>query len=489
VFPIGIALAFIVGKLSAEKESSLATGAEAVARERAATATILIVDDEDATRNLCRDVATDSGHNTRIASTTEEALRILEEQPIDIVITDLRVPQLGGIELLKRIRDIHPQTSVIVFTQYGTIETAVEAMRLGAADYLTKPFHIPELRGKLNRVTHSLQIDQENRVLREQLRTRPGFGGLIGVSSKMQRVYRLIEKVSQHNYPVLILGESETGKELVASSIHFLGPRHNRPFVPVDCSALVSTLMESELFGYVKGAFTGALHGKQGLMESAGSGTLFLDEIGNLPVDLQAKLLRALQEKEVKPVGSTVRVPLSLRVIAATNHDLETSVRQGTFRQDLFFRLNVVQIKLPPLRERKSDIPLLVSAFLEKFSDPERPLRTISEDAMTRLLAYDWPGNVRELENAIERAVALGSGPILHAGDFPSNLQYDTGDTMAANDELLPLDELERRAIMRALREAAGDKLAAARLLGIGKTTLYRKLKLYDTQSRSHPTP
>jgi two-component system response regulator HydG len=453
--------------------------------DRPTPITVLIVDDEDDIRNLCRDVVADSGLRTRTASTTEQALEILDQYAVDIVITDLRVPLLGGFELLKRTRETYPQTAVIVLTQYGTIEGAVEATRMGAVDYLTKPFHVPELRGKLDRVVRLLEIDEENRVLREQLRTRPGFGGLIGISAKMQRVYRLIEKVSQHNYPVLILGESGTGKELVAGSIHFCGPRRSRPFVRVDCTALVPTLIEAELFGYVKGAFTGASHNKQGLLEAAGNGTLFLDEIGDLPFDLQAKLLRALQEKEVKPVGSTDRVPISTRVIAATNRDLEASVRQGTFRQDLYFRLNVVQIKIPPLRERKSDIPLLVSAFLEKFSDHGGPTRTISEDAMARLIAFDWPGNVRELENAIERAVALGSGPILHVGDLPTNLQYGTGERMPQSDELLPLDELERRAILRALREAAGDKLAAARLLGIGKTTLYRKLKQYDAQSRS----
>jgi two-component system response regulator HydG len=299
----------------------------------------------------------------------------------------------------------------------------------------------------------------------------------------MQRVYKLIEKVSQHNYPVLILGESGTGKELVARSIHFAGTRSSRPFAPVDCSALVPTLIESELFGYVKGAFTGANQTKRGLMEAAGNGTLFLDEIGDLPIDLQAKLLRAIQEKEIRPVGSTDRISISVRVIAATNRDLEEAVRQGKFRQDLFFRLNVVQIKLPPLRERKGDIPLLVNSFLEKFSDTDAPTRTISEDAMTRLMAYDWPGNVRELENAIERAVALGSSSLLHTGDLPSNLQYGASERLPQNDVLLPLDELERRAILRALRESGGDKLAAARLLGIGKTTLYRKLKQYDAQS------
>ncbi|MGA3292706.1 MAG: sigma-54 dependent transcriptional regulator [Candidatus Acidiferrales bacterium] len=464
-----------------------ATGAESVqAVERPLAVNVLIVDDEDATRDLCRDVVVDSGLRARTAPTTDQALEVLEQFPIDIVITDLRVPQMGGLELLKRIRQTHPQTAVIVLTQYGTIESAVEATRLGAADYVTKPFHIPELRGKLDRVVRSLEIDHENRVLREQLRTRPGFGGLIGVSPKMQRVYRTIEKVSQHNYPVLILGESGTGKELVARSIHFSGPRKNKPFVPVDCSALVPTLIESELFGYVKGAFTGAVQSKMGLIESAGTGTLFLDEIGDLPIDLQAKLLRALQEKEVKPVGSTERIPISVRVIAATNRDLEVAVRQGQFRQDLFFRLNVVQIKLPPLRERKTDIPLLVNSFLEKFAE-SGGTRVISEDAMARLIAYDWPGNVRELENAIERAVALGSGPVLHVADLPSSLQYGTGERISQTDELLPLEELERRAILRALREAGGDKLAAARLLGIGKTTLYRKLKQYEAESRSRP--
>lgn len=451
---------------------------------RAAALTALIVDDEDKTRILCRDIALESGLQARAASTTEQALDLLDQYPVDIVVTDLRVPQLGGIELLRHIKEAYPHTAVIVLTQYGTIESAVEATRIGAADYVTKPFHVSDLRSTLERVMHSVEIDQENRILREQLRTRPGFGGLIGVSPKMQRVYRLVEKVSEHRYPVLILGESGTGKELVARSIHFAGPRRNEPFVPVDCSALVPTLIESELFGYIKGAFTGAMQAKTGLMESAGSGTLFLDEIGDLPVDLQAKLLRALQEKEVKPVGSTERVSISTRTIAATNRDLETAVRQGQFRQDLFFRLNVVQIKLPALRERKSDIPLLVNAFLEKFGESHGNMRTISEDAMARLLAYDWPGNVRELENAIERAVALGSGPILHVGDLPSNLQYGSGERLPQNDEILPLDELERRAIVRALRESSGDKLAAARLLGIGKTTLYRKLKQYEAESR-----
>ncbi len=448
--------------------------------ERQEMATVLIVDDEDAALRLCSDIAAEVGLRVRTATTTEQALEILDELPVDMVITDLRVPELGGLELLRRLREHYPGVAVLVLTQYGTIQTAVEATRLGAADYVTKPFHIDELRRKLQRVVHEQQLDQENRVLREQLRTRPGYKELIGTSPKMQRVYRLIEKVSQHSYPVLILGESGTGKELVARSIHFSGSRKNKPFVPVDCSALAPTLVESELFGYVKGAFTGAMHNKQGMFESADQGTLFLDEIGNLPTDMQAKLLRAVQEREVKPVGSTERVSVSVRIIAATNRDLEIAVRDGDFRQDLFFRLNVVQIKLPPLRERKSDIPLLVQAFLDKFADPGRPTPVLAEDAIARLTAYDWPGNIRELENAIERAVALGSGPILHSGDLPSNLQYGSpGERIPSPDEVTTLEEMERRAILRALRETNGDKLVAARLLGIGKTTLYRKLKQY----------
>jgi two-component system response regulator HydG len=447
--------------------------------------TALLVEDSPEDRDVCKEVGEEAGLKVRTAATTEEALTALEEYPIDIVLTDLRVPEMGGMALLRRIRSQWPHISVIVLTQYGTIDTALEATRLGAADYVTKPFHIDDLRGKLERVAHALLVDQENRILREQLRTRPGFGGMIGISVKMQRVYRLIEKVSQHNYPVLILGESGTGKEIVASSIHFLGPRRQKPFMPVDCSALVPSLIESELFGYVKGAFTGAQHNKQGLLETAEEGTLFLDEIGDMPVDLQAKLLRAIQEHEIKPVGSTARLPLRARIIAATNRDLETAVRNGTFRQDLYFRLNVVQIKIPPLRERKTDIPLLANAFLEKFADPDGPPRKLSEEALRCLIAYDWPGNVRELENAIERAVALGPGPNLQLNDLPSNLQYGTGGQPLEDDKLVSLDTMERRAIFRALQETGGDKVAAARILGIGKTTLYRKLKHYEL----HPTP
>ena len=447
---------------------------------RGSAATVLIVDDEESTREVCRGVAENAGIHVRTATNTEEAMAILEESPVDVVLTDLRVPQLGGLGLLRHLRANAPHIAVIVLTQYGTIESALEATHLGAADYVTKPFHVPELRARLERALHAVELDQENRLLREQLRSRPGFGGLIGTSAKMQKVYKLIEKASQHSYSVLILGESGTGKELVARSIHYLGPRRDKPFVPVDCSSLVPTLIESELFGHVRGAFTGAQNSKRGLLETADEGTLFLDEIGDLPFDLQAKLLRALQEREIKPIGSNERVRLRARVLAATNRDLDSSIRGGTFRQDLYFRLNVIQIKLPPLRERRGDIPLLVTSLLEKHADLEQPLRCFSDDAMRRMMAYDWPGNVRELENVIERALAMGSGAVLQFQDLPTNLQYASSERPADENELVPLDLMEKRAIFRALAETGGDKLAAARLLGIGKTTLYRKLKQYD---------
>ena len=307
-----------------------------------------------------------------------------------------------------------------------------------------------------------------------------GFGGLIGESAPMHRLYELIGKVSQGTSPVLVIGETGTGKELVARALHFRGLRREKAFVPVDCSALTPTLVESELFGHVKGAFTGAEHSKRGLLQTANEGTTFFDEIGELSVLLQAKLLRALQEKEIRPVGSTERMPIDVRVIAATNRDLEAEVQAGRFRQDLYFRLNVVQIRPPTLRERKVDIPLLVAHFLDKFSDPKQPVRALSDEALRRLMAYDWPGNVRELEHTIESAVALSSKSVLTADDLASVPYRGSAPRAPGNNELVPLSEMERRAIVHALQETGGDKLAAARLLGIGKTTLYRKLREYS---------
>lgn len=302
---------------------------------------------------------------------------------------------------------------------------------------------------------------------------------LIGESTPMHRLYELIERVGQSTSPVLLLGETGTGKELTARSLHLSGPRRGKAFVPVDCGALTPSLAETELFGHVKGAFTGADRSKMGLLQAAHEGTIFLDEVGELPPFLQAKLLRTLQEKEVRPVGSTQRIPANVRVIAATNRDLEKEVRAGTFRQDLFYRLNVVQITLPTLRERKFDIPLLVAHFLHKFSDPPMPVRSIADDALQRLLSHDWPGNVRELQNAVERALTLSSGKTLTLDDFASLPSPGSGNGNHHTHELVPLEEMERRAILHALQETGGDKLTASRLLGIGKTTLYRKLQRY----------
>jgi two-component system response regulator HydG len=306
------------------------------------------------------------------------------------------------------------------------------------------------------------------------------FGELIGESAPMHRLYELIERVGRSTCPVLLLGETGTGKELTARSVHLKGPRRGKVFVPVDCSALTPSLVEGELFGHVKGAFTGADRSKTGLFEAAHEGTIFLDEVGELPLLLQAKLLRALQEKEIRPVGSTERIPINVRVIAATNRDLEKEVRAGTFRQDLFYRLNVLQIKLPTLRERKFDIPILVAHFLQKFSDPLMPIKSISDDALHRLLAYDWPGNVRELQNAVERALALSSGNTLTLDDFASLPSPGSSNGTHHTDELVPLAEMERRTILLALQQTGGDKPTASRLLGIGRTTLYRKLRKYS---------
>ena len=314
--------------------------------------------------------------------------------------------------------------------------------------------------------------------LQTQLQKNVGVDGLVGTSAPIQVVRLLITRTIEYNFPVVILGESGTGKELVARSIHFSGLRKTRPFVPVDCSSIAATLFESELFGYVRGAFTGATAYRKGLFEAADTGTLFLDEIGELPKELQAKLLRVVQEREVRPVGATQRLPVDVRILAATNRDLRQAVEKRTFREDLYYRLNVFLISLPPLREHRSDIPLLVTAFLNKYADPSRPITSIAKELWTELMAYDWPGNVRELENFVERSIALGSGPVLRNEDQCLILRRTGENIVHASAE--PLCVMERRTILKALNETAGDKLAAARILGIGKTTLYRKLKQYQ---------
>jgi two-component system response regulator HydG len=315
------------------------------------------------------------------------------------------------------------------------------------------------------------------------------YAGLSGASARMQKVYHLIAKVAVTRDPVLILGESGTGKELVARAIHSKGPWGDQPFVPIDCGALTPTLIESEMFGHVRGAFTGATHGRQGLLAAAGEGTVFLDEIVELPVELQSKLLRALQEREIKPLGSNERIPVKARIVAATNQDLEAAIKRGTFRKELYFRLNVVAIKLPPLRERREDIPGLVPFFLAKHKANLGGITGVSDEVMACLMSYDWPGNVRELENCIQRALALGSAPEIRVVDLPSNLLYLVGEPRHDPRTLATLQQLEQRAILQALEATKGDRLRAAKLLGIGKTTIYRKLKEYGLEDVADSPP
>lgn len=447
---------------------------------------LLIVDDERAIRDACREIAQSLGFNTFAAESAEHAYRVLESQGIDAVLLDLRLPGAGGIEALNQIKSRRPDAVVVVVTGYGTVQSAVQAMKNGAYDYVTKPFSLDELRLLLDRLVNHLKLRTENRVLRETIKSKQGFGNIVGRSPEMEKLYRIIAKAAYSTHPVLILGESGTGKELVARSIHFSGPFRDKPFIPVDCGSLVPTLIESELFGYVKGAFTGANHAKEGLLAIAEGGTVFLDEVGELPVDLQAKLLRAIQEKEIRPVGSTKQVPINVRILAATNRDLEQAVAQGTFRRDLYFRLNVLSLRIPSLRERRQDVPMLAAHFLERLARSSGQERTLSDDSLKAMLAYDWPGNVRELENCLERACAFTTGPMVHPSDLPtaiSNVQTQaaTGDGIDTH-KIVPMFELEKQTILNTIAQLNGDKLKAARLLGIGKTTLYRKLKEYASQ-------
>jgi DNA-binding NtrC family response regulator len=392
------------------------------------------------------------------------------------------MPNMSGLDFLTEAKRVLAHTEIAIMTGHGSIETAVQAMRLGAYDYITKPFRIEELKLLLQRMQEKVQLVTENLFLRERVNVEMDLNGIVGSSAKIQDLLRMIARLKDTRTPVLITGESGTGKELVARAIHFRGQYAKRPFVAVDCGSLVPTLIESELFGYEKGAFTGAVKSKEGLFESANGGTVFLDEIGELPLEMQAKLLRVLQEKEVRPVGSNNNVKVDVRVIAATNRDLESAYREGTFRKDLYFRLNVVTIHLPPLRERRADIPALVHWFLNKFA-PDQTIQ-ITQPAMQDLLQYEWPGNVRELENCIERAVALGSQNTIDVHDLPPAIRH-LSEPADAEIEPAPmnstdLEELERETILRVFEQTKGDKALTGRMLGISRATLYRKLKRYN---------
>lgn len=463
--------------------------------ERPARMHVLVVDEDEAVRSACCEIASNLGYLAQPMDSLASARSLLRGNSVDVLLLDLKGPLGAGIELLDEVKTLHPDTAIIVMTASGSVTSAVEAMRTGATDYLTKPFAIDELATVLDRAVERRTIDHASRQLRERLRTAEGLGNIVGRSPEMGKLYRILAKVAQSTHPVLILGESGTGKELVARAIHANGPTAGKPFVPVDCGSLVPTLIESELFGYVKGAFTGANRAKEGLLTSAEGGTVFLDEIGELPLDLQAKLLRALQEKEIRPVGATHRVSINVRILAATNRDLAAMVEQGRFRKDLFYRLNVVNLRIPALRERREDIPLLAAHFVERMGREKNVAYKLSDDALKTMMDYEWPGNVRELENSIERACALASTPLLQLGDLPTQLQNFRllsrrallpGEPVAGqvSEGVVPLAELEKQAILSTIQKLEGDKLAAARLLGIGKTTLYRKLKEYGIDDK-----
>ena len=447
---------------------------------------LLVVDDEQSIRRLCMTVGNSLEYLCSEAESAEAALAQTPSVPPDIVIADLRLPNLSGSDLLRQIKSRMPATEVVIMTGHGSIESAVEAMKLGAYDYIQKPFRIEELRMLLRRMEEKIRLVQENRVLRARVETDQELDGIIGDSAKIREILRMIGRLKDTWTPVLICGESGTGKELVARAIHYRGTFAKRPLVAVDCGALVPTLMESDLFGYAKGAFTGAAKSKVGLFQAADEGTIFLDEIGELPLELQAKLLRVLQEKEVRPVGSNESIRVQVRVVAATNRDLESAIREGSFRKDLFFRLNVVSITLPPLRERRSDIPMLAQYFLDRMAEGENIKFTSA--AMKLLMRYDWPGNVRELDNCISRAVTLGDRKVIDEGDLSPALLLGGGKNRtesAAPDEedassTVALDELERITIQRVFDKVGGDKAKAGELLGISRATLYRKLKRYQ---------
>jgi DNA-binding NtrC family response regulator len=446
----------------------------------------LIVDDEQSIRRLCITVGQGLGYLCAEAETAEAALESLETQPPDIVVTDLKLPSLSGLDLLRKVKDLMPRAEVAIMTGHGSIETAVEAMRQGAYDYIEKPFRVEKLRQLLQRMAEKVRLVTENQFLRERVSSETQLDGVTGNSAKIQDVLRMVSRLKDTRTPVLITGESGTGKELVARAIHYRGPMSPMPFIAVDCGALVPTLMESEMFGHEKGAFTGALRAKSGLFHAANGGTIFLDEIGELPLEMQAKLLRVLQEKEVRPVGSNDRVPVDVRVIAATNRDLEASYRTGTFRKDLFFRLNVVTVHLPSLRERRSDIPQLVHCFLDRYAPTENI--QVTPAAMKSFLQYDWPGNVRELENCIARAVALGDHRVIDVSDLPPAIRGAGEAGFSREDAALSttaLADLERMTILRVFEQAGGDKVLAGRMLGISRATLYRKLKQYNIPLRA----
>ncbi|HEY3302289.1 MAG TPA: sigma-54 dependent transcriptional regulator [Candidatus Binatia bacterium] len=449
---------------------------------------ILVVDDEPTQLELIEGFLKKQGFATVLAASAKKALEIFRAEPIDLVLTDQRMPDMSGLELVKALRAVNPEASAIVITAYGTVETAVAAIKAGAVDYVTKPVNLDELLYRIAQVKERRRLLSENRDLREALERSHRIEGIIGESGRMIEVLSLVRRVAPSEATVLIRGESGTGKELIAKAIHYAGPRASAPLIRVNCAALPETLLESELFGHEKGAFTGAVAARKGRFESADGGTLFLDEIGDLSLPLQAKLLRVLQEREFERLGSSKPIRVDVRIIAATHRNLEALVKAGQFREDLYYRLNVVTVVLPPLRERREDLPLLMDHFLRVFAEKNRKaIRGLTSEAREALLRYDYPGNVRELENIIERAVVLTRDDVIGEADLPLSTQgLEEAESGQAS---LPaaVEGVERRMIRGALVRAGGVQTRAAEMLGLSERALRYKLKKYGLSNADSP--
>jgi DNA-binding NtrC family response regulator len=448
---------------------------------------VLIVEDD---REMCRFLAellAEEGYEAEIAHDGPSALDRYKQKSFDLTITDLMMPRMKGTELVGRIKEIDPNATILLITAFGTIESAVEAMRAGAFHYLTKPFHTDEILINVRRALEQRHLTKEVERLRTEVQGRYHFKNIVGKSEKMQKIYDLVAHVSDLRANILITGESGTGKEMIARAVHFNSVRSNGPFVPLNCAAVPETLLESELFGYLRGAFTDARKDRRGLFQEANSGVLFLDEIGEMPLNLQAKLLRVLEDKEVRPLGANQAEKVDTRVVSASNGDLEALVEKGQFRQDLYYRLNIIQIDLPPLRERSEDIPILVEHFMQKFSDQtQRQLHGIEPDALAALISHRWPGNVRELEHTIERAILLGKESRIGLKDLPPQLIFHPDNTLPLAEAIsraYTLKDLEKEYIMRVMQNTDGNKSEAAKILGVDRTTLYRKLEEYKLKS------
>ncbi len=443
----------------------------------------VVIDDDAEMRSLLKDFLSDSAQVTEfpLASKALEYLKSIPHDEVDLIISDINMPEMTGLEFIEHTKVTFPKTPVILITAFGSIENAIDAIRKGAFDYITKPFKLSEINITIERALRFRELDNENVRLKRTIERTNSFADIIGKSPGMQQVFDLIERVGPAMANVLITGESGTGKERVARAIHNSGPRARKPFIAINCTAIPETLLESELFGHAKGSFTGAIGRKRGLFEEADGGTIFLDEIGDMDPSLQAKLLRVLQEKKIRSVGDNIDKPIDVRIIAATHKDLKTAIKNGGFREDLYYRLSVIPILIPPLRHRPEDIPLLAEHFLQKYAAANNPrVKSFSPEAMGVLLSMPWEGNVRELENVIERAVVLCRGTQIDKADLPSVETTDAESVFAQATAQLPsLDELERRYMKFVLDKVGGRKEKAAQILGVNRRTLYRKEREY----------